>query len=181
MAATAVGRWAVGAAASSAPSWASELLTGAGAHKLLTLVIVDDGERVLLGRKKRGFGEGYYNGFGGKVEPGETVREAAERELHEEACIVAEDMKEAGILVFAFDDQPLPWEVHVFSATKFKGEPTETEEMAPIWFKHGDVPYEKMWADDIHWYPMFLGRRYFRGVFAFSKSTLLWHTLLEGP
>ena len=43
-----------------------------GEVKLLTLVIpVDDDKRVLLGLKKRGFGEGYYNGFGGKVEPGE--------------------------------------------------------------------------------------------------------------
>ena len=38
--------------------------------KLLTLVIVRDADRVLLGRKKRGFGEGYLNGFGGKVEVG---------------------------------------------------------------------------------------------------------------
>jgi hypothetical protein len=36
---------------------------------------------VLLGRKKRGFGEGYVNGFGGKVEPGETVEAAAAREV----------------------------------------------------------------------------------------------------
>ena len=44
-----------------------------GEVKLLTLVIPvdDDKKRVLLGLKKRGFGEGYYNGFGGKVEPGE--------------------------------------------------------------------------------------------------------------
>ena len=44
-----------------------------GEVKLLTLVIPvdDDDKRVLLGLKKRGFGEGYYNGFGGKVEPGE--------------------------------------------------------------------------------------------------------------
>ena len=46
--------------------------------KLLTLVIpVDDDKtrkRVLLGLKKRGFGEGYYNGFGGKVERGEYTK-----------------------------------------------------------------------------------------------------------
>lgn len=29
----------------------------------------------------RGFGAGYYNGFGGKVEAGETVQEAALREV----------------------------------------------------------------------------------------------------
>jgi hypothetical protein len=39
------------------------------------LVLVEEGDRVLLGRKKRGFGEGYYNGFGGKVESGETITE----------------------------------------------------------------------------------------------------------
>lgn len=39
------------------------------------------GPRLLLGRKLRGFGEGYLNGFGGKVEPGETIEAAAAREV----------------------------------------------------------------------------------------------------
>jgi 8-oxo-dGTP pyrophosphatase MutT (NUDIX family) len=43
-------------------------------------VVVQQGDRVLLGEKKRGFGEGYYNGFGGKVEKAETILEAAKRE-----------------------------------------------------------------------------------------------------
>lgn len=42
---------------------------------------------VLLGLKKRGFGTGKWNGFGGKVEPGETIRQAAIREMKEEAGI----------------------------------------------------------------------------------------------
>ena len=56
------------------------------AHKLLTLIEVLDpvGKRVLLGMKKRGFGAGMWNGFGGKVELGETVEEGARRELEEE-------------------------------------------------------------------------------------------------
>lgn len=37
--------------------------------------------QLLLGYKKRGFGKDMYNGFGGKVEPGESVSEAAHREL----------------------------------------------------------------------------------------------------
>ena len=62
-----------------------------GAVKLLTLVVVRDrgGRRVLLGKKLRGFGAGYFNGFGGKVEAGETVVEAAHRELQEEAGVTA--------------------------------------------------------------------------------------------
>jgi 8-oxo-dGTP diphosphatase/2-hydroxy-dATP diphosphatase len=59
--------------------------------KVLTLVLVVDtchsvsSWRILLGMKKRGFGMGKWNGFGGKVEPAETVEDAALRELEEEA------------------------------------------------------------------------------------------------
>jgi hypothetical protein len=47
--------------------------------KLLTLVLVTRPNQVLLGMKKRGFGQGKWNGFGGKVEKGETILEAAQR------------------------------------------------------------------------------------------------------
>jgi len=36
--------------------------------------------QILLGMKKRGFGEGKLNGFGGKVKESETVEEAARAE-----------------------------------------------------------------------------------------------------
>ena len=52
--------------------------------KVLTLVLLREGDRVLLGMKKRGFGAGKWNGFGGKLEPGESVVEAAAREVREE-------------------------------------------------------------------------------------------------
>eukprot|EP00051_Salpingoeca_urceolata_P006046 m.80347 g.80347 ORF g.80347 m.80347 type:complete len:91 (+) comp14659_c1_seq3:1046-1318(+) len=67
-------------------------------HKRLTLLLVLDNVgatasgactgRVLLGLKKRGFGQGKLNGFGGKVEAGETVAEAAARELEEVNAIL---------------------------------------------------------------------------------------------
>lgn len=50
--------------------------------KLLTLVLVVQPGRVLLGMKKRGFGAGRWNGFGGKVQPGEAIEEAARRYIH---------------------------------------------------------------------------------------------------
>ena len=51
----------------------------AGKKKQFTLVFVLDESRILLGLKKRGFGCGRWNGFGGKVEAGETIAEAAKR------------------------------------------------------------------------------------------------------
>lgn len=47
--------------------------------RLFTLVLVVQPSRVLLGMKKRGFGAGLWNGFGGKVQPGESIEEAARR------------------------------------------------------------------------------------------------------
>ena len=48
-------------------------------NKISTLAFVRESARILLGYKKRGFGEGRWNGFGGKVEPGEMIEEAAKR------------------------------------------------------------------------------------------------------
>jgi len=48
-------------------------------NKLLTLLFVVEPDRVLLGQKKPGFGGGRWNGFGGKVDQGETIEEAAKR------------------------------------------------------------------------------------------------------
>lgn len=48
-------------------------------RKLLTLVLVVQPGRVLLGMKKRGFGAGKWNGFGGKVQTGESIEQAARR------------------------------------------------------------------------------------------------------
>ncbi|KAJ8036799.1 7,8-dihydro-8-oxoguanine triphosphatase [Holothuria leucospilota] len=46
-------------------------------NKLLTLVFVHKDSKVLLGMKKRGFGVNRWNGFGGKVQKGETIEEGA--------------------------------------------------------------------------------------------------------
>ena len=48
-------------------------------NKILTLAFVRRQEEILLGYKKRGFGAGNWNGFGGKVETGETIEDAAKR------------------------------------------------------------------------------------------------------
>ena len=42
--------------------------------KLVTLLFLRRDGQILLAMKKRGFGEGKWNGVGGKVEPGETAR-----------------------------------------------------------------------------------------------------------
>lgn len=148
--------------------------------KVLTLCFIYDGSRILLGMKKRGFGAGRWNGFGGKVNGGETVEEAAIRELKEESGIVPHRVERRGMLRFVFEGDPVAMEVHLFSVLSYDGEPRETEEMAPRWFAHDEIPYSEMWPDDRYWLPLFLEGKQFEGEFIFADhNTIVKHTLEE--
>lgn len=133
--------------------------------KRLTLLLLRHEGRVLLATKKRGFGVGKVNGFGGKVEPGETISAAAAREMLEESCCSVTGIQRRGILSFDMLGDGNQLEVHVFAAGGFEGEPTETEEMAPLWVEESAIPYDKMWLDDKFWIPLFLDDKFFRGYF----------------
>lgn len=147
--------------------------------KLLTLCIIHQNSKVLLGMKKRGFGVGRWNGFGGKVETGETIESAMERELEEEAGITANNLKKVGILEFEWEGDPEISQVHIFRSDSFSGEPTESEEMKPEWFEIDEIPFEKMWPDDIHWMLLFLGGKKFKGSFLFGKADSILHKELS--
>ncbi|NWI63583.1 8ODP triphosphatase, partial [Todus mexicanus] len=148
--------------------------------RLFTLVLVVQPPRVLLGMKKRGFGAGLWNGFGGKVQPGESIEEAARRELLEESGLTVDTLQKMGQITFEFVGNSELMEVHIFRADDFHGEPTESEEMRPQWFQLDEMPFNHMWADDAYWFPLLLQRKLFRGYFKFQgKDTILEHTLKE--
>ncbi|XP_023715488.1 7,8-dihydro-8-oxoguanine triphosphatase isoform X2 [Cryptotermes secundus] len=149
-------------------------------QKIFTLAMVRKTNALLLGLKKKGFGEGKWNGFGGKVEKDETISEGAVRELEEESGLVAKCLTKIGILEFEFVGDPVLFEVHVFDVTQYEGEPVETEEMKPQWFPEDGIPYEKMWPDDILWYPLYLKGIKFRGHFLYQGyDTILNYTLTQ--
>lgn len=133
-------------------------------------MVLRDG-KILLGMKKRGFGVGRWNGFGGKIEESETIEQAALRELKEESGITAREMTKGGILEFSFENDPKILEVHIFKVTDFIGEPTESEEMKPQWFSFDNIPFEQMWSDDKYWLPYLLDGKLFKGAFLFDRPS----------
>jgi len=148
--------------------------------KVFSLCFAHDDARILLGMKKRGFGEGRWNGFGGKVEKEETIEDAVVRETQEEAGIKPTKISKRGILTFIFKGDPVALEVHIFSIVSYTGELCETEEMAPRWFAHGDIPFDAMWPDDKHWLPLFLQGKRFEGEVLFGdNNTILKHSIVE--
>ncbi len=123
-----------------------------------------DGDReILLGMKKRGFGRGKWNGFGGKLEPGETIEEGAIRELWEESGVVTKSLKRLGYLVFNMLESGKVMRVHVYESWEFENEAVESEEMRPQWYKESEIPYKSMWPDDEYWFPYMLEQKPFIG------------------
>lgn len=147
--------------------------------KVLTLTIIHRHPNILLGLKKRGFGEGRWNGFGGKVSAGETIEDAARRELLEEAGILAANLEKCGVLDFEFKGDPEILEVHVFKAKDYTGDPIESEEMKPQWFHVNEVPFHSMWPDDQHWFPLMFAGKKFRGKFLFDNQDKIIDKHLE--
>ena len=136
----------------------------------MTLCVIHQHPKVLLAMKKRGFGQGRWNGLGGKVQDGETIEQAAKREAFEEAGIKLGELQKMGVIDFSWQGKPDTLQVHIFKTESFLGIPTETEEMKPEWFDAKEIPFSKMWQDDVYWMPLFLKNKKFSGKFIFDDQ-----------
>ncbi|MBW2972136.1 8-oxo-dGTP diphosphatase [Candidatus Woesearchaeota archaeon] len=147
----------------------------------VTLCYLLRDDEILLGMKKRGFGAGRYNGFGGKPEDGESLEAAAVREFREESGVIIDerDLRKVGEIAFSFPAKP-EWDqvVHIYFATEWSGEPRETAEMKPVWCKLAELDYEKMWEVDRHWLPHTIEGRFVKGRAVYSaEQQLVEHNL----
>lgn len=149
-----------------------------------TLIFLRRDDELLLAMKKRSYGKDKWNGIGGKLEPNESIEDAAIRETNEEIKVTPRELSKRALLSFFIrkdDGRVEPeMEVHVFETGTWEGEPAETEEMRPQWFKADTLPYEHMWPDDKYWLPGMLVGKIQRGEFYFNENyEIVDHELRE--
>jgi mutator protein MutT len=139
-----------------------------------TLCFLVKEKEILLAIKKRGHGEGKWNGVGGKLDLGETPVDAAKREAQEEIGVTPLELEKVGEITSFSPNVPIEKRfdqiIHVFLCRSWEGEPTESEEMLPKWYSQDELPFQKMWPDDPFWLPLVLAGKKVKGDFSFDET-----------
>lgn len=151
--------------------------------KVCTLLFLRKDDQILLAMKKRGFGANRFNGVGGKLDPDETIEQALVRECEEEIEVTpTKYYKVAEHDFIGKNKDGSSWQmyVHAYICDEWKGQPIETEEMAPKWFNIKDIPYKNMWQDDKYWLPQVLEGKKVFCIFTFDENdNMLTHDVKE--
>lgn len=145
-----------------------------------TLTLFVDGNKLLLGEKKRGFAKGTLNGIGGKQDPGETIDEAMVRECNEEIGVIPTKFEQVGRINFDlwYKGEHSYMEMFIYKCYKFKGEIKETEEILPAWYDVDKIPFDRMIADDLLWLPNVLKGDKIIGKVTLDKDMkMLYHNI----
>ena len=139
-------------------------------HAVVGFFVKD--RRVCLPLKLKGFGAGNQNGYGGRVEDGETEEEALFREIKEESGLDVRGAKitKVAVLMTFFGEEP-KFVLHIFLMEDWIGEPKASEEMGePEWFPFEAIPFDRMWVADKRWLSKILSGEKLRAVIRFSTD-----------
>ena len=144
--------------------------------KQATVCFLYKNEQILFAWKTEKIAKDFWNGYGGGIEPGETIKECALRELEEETdgVIALEKYIEKIAVVHCHNTtstgEQFTCTVHFYLVYQWEGEPQGTDTMiTPTWFPINELPFHAMVPSDIDWLPQ-----------AFSGRKLVAHVYL-GP
>ena len=146
-----------------------------------TLIYLMEDDQVLMLERIKKQGDihiGKWNGLGGKVDLGESIKSCAIRELNEESGLSAEYFDFAGHITFPeFDKHGNDWSVYVFRAYGPSGDMIECDEGELSWVPKDEILSLNLWEGDKHFIPYVLSNKIFFGEFCYESGELSSYTL----
>ncbi|MBC8465331.1 MAG: NUDIX domain-containing protein [Parcubacteria group bacterium] len=120
---------------------------------------IRQGYTLLLARKQKKIGAGKWNGYGGGPKKGESMVDAAIRELYEETgrgvVVEKEDMEKVAVVDChnrKSDGKTFTCRVHFYFVHEYSGTIKDTDEMKdPTWFPFKSMPWKDMMPADRDW------------------------------
>lgn len=106
-------------------------------RKAVRCILIKDGKVVVTKYKIPNKKAGYYELPGGKIEEGETTKQAAIREFQEETGMLVSDLQRRGHMTIEYPNRIFSFEV--FIAKTYSGEPTDFPENSSEWIEILDV------------------------------------------
>ena len=153
--------------------------------KLATLCYVQrPGQTLMLHRVKKAndYHEGKWNGLGGKVEPGETPEECAQREVYEESGLLCLDPILRGQITFPQFDGKDDWYVWLFVVPQWEGELIDSPEGTLAWVDNERIQELNLWPGDRIFIPWLFQKRFFSAKFVYEAGEFQGHeTIFYGP
>ena len=127
---------------------------------------------LLRNKKKNDYNANKWIGVGGKVEPGETIDEAAIREIKEETGYDVGFLKCAGEILFINDDYQEM--MYVYEVRDFSGQLITCDEGELRWVPVKEIDNYPMWEGDKEFLPLlFKGEKYFKMKLTYKNKDLI--------
>ncbi len=148
--------------------------------KLATLCYIRKrGKTLMLHRVKKpdDIHEGKWNGLGGKFEPGESPEECVRREVKEESGLKIESPLLKGVLTFPDFAKGEDWYVFVFTASRFSGGLTDSDEGELKWIKNSELLKLNLWEGDKIFLKNLDRKPFFSGKFHYKNGRLTGYSM----
>ena len=146
----------------------------------LTMVFLVDAGKILTLKRNadKKIYPGKISGFGGKMEPGESMEVSARREFQEEAGLTVEKMDFRGTFIRILDNGYIN-EMYIFVASGFSGQPLETSDEGAIeWRTIEDFTNNPDTVDHIPRYleQVIKGEDFYCGIAEYANDKMVSYT-----
>ena len=148
-----------------------------GYKKLATLCFVEQGEKILMMKRRKEPNFGLWTAPGGKIEFAESPHDCVIREIKEETGLTIHQPRLAGIITEVAAKGNFNWLIFAYHVTEFAGDLIECTEGDLAWIDKQEITRLSLPESDYHFIPPIISRRpqLYIGKFYYDENLKMTH------